>query len=364
MSATYDVVVIGGGPAGSATARRLAGLGRSVALLERSRFERPRIGETLAPVVQPLLRALGVWDGFVALAPLPSWGTRSIWDEPEPAEHSHMISGYGSGWHVDRRAFDRMLAHTAADAGADLRLGTAVSRCLHDDGGWQVSGASGHLLTARLLIDATGRSASVGRHLGARPLGFDHLVAIAACWRGVDVSDQQYLLIESAADGWWYTAPIPADGMVGMFMTDADLCRRRGLTRILPWQSHLLSTTATVARVGSGQPPGPQVHSAASRRTIRGNDPRPWLAVGDASLAVDPVSGSGVVRALRTAESAALTANQILDHPERAPQLLRAYESERNHECTSYLTERARYYGVVRQHATSFWLRRRRFASE
>jgi flavin-dependent dehydrogenase len=123
----YDAAVVGGGPAGSATARRLALQGRTVVLLERSRFDRPRVGETLGPVVQPLLRDLGVWDRFLRLGALPSWGTRSIWGAPEPATHSHLMSGYGCGWHVDRLRFDRMLADAAVAAGAVLHTGISVA---------------------------------------------------------------------------------------------------------------------------------------------------------------------------------------------------------------------------------------------
>jgi len=360
MPEIYDIVVAGGGPAGAATALRLAAAGRSVAVLERSLFDRPRVGETLAPAVQPLLRDLGVWERFAALRPLPSWGTRSIWDGPEPAEHSHLASGYTSGWHVDRRAVDEMLADAAATAGAQVWTGTSVAGCQHDGAAWVVVCADGRRLGGRVLVDATGRRAGLGRALGARRLAFDRLVAIAANWVGVDVTDKQYLLVESAAEGWWYTAPLPGNTIVGMLMTDADLCRSGGLAGTAQWHRRLRAAAMTAARV-NGAPPrtAPRVHPAASHRLSRLGDARPWIAVGDASLAVDPISGSGVLRALRTAEAAADTATRLLDRPRDTAALLARYESARDGECTAYLTERAHYYGLVRRHATPFWTRRR-----
>ena len=358
----YDVVVAGGGPAGAATAVRLAAAGRSVAVLERSCFDRPRMGETLAPAVAPLLRDLGVWDRFLSLDPLPSWGTRSQWDKPEPADHSHLASEHGSGWHVDRRAVDRLLADAATGAGAHLLTGTSVAACRHrhDGAGWDVLCSDGRRLGGRLLVDATGRRAFLGRSLGARRLVFDRLVAIAASWDGVDVESQHYLLVESAADGWWYTAPLPGDAMVGMLMTDADLCRRHGLAETARWHGRLRAAALTAARVG-GAPPrsAPRVFSAASQRLSRPDDRRPWIAVGDAALAVDPLSGSGMLRALRTAEAAADTAARLLDHPRDAAALLARHESARDGECTAYLTDRARYYDAVRRYRTPFWARRR-----
>jgi len=361
VPATYDVVVVGGGPAGAATALRLASTGRSVALLERSHFDRPRVGETLAPAVRPLLHDLGVWDRFCALRSLPSWGTRSIWDEPDPAEHSHLASGYASGWHVDRRAFDRMLADAAAEAGADVLLGIGLVDCRYDDAAWNVVCSGEHRLAARLVVDATGRSAVLGRSLGARRLAFDRLVGITAYWQGVNVTDEQYLLVESAADGWWYTAPLPGDAMVGMLMTDADLCRRDGLTGAEAWHNRLQATTATAERVGPRSPTSAlRVHPAASQRTIRQDDVRPWIAVGDAALSVDPVSGSGVPRALRTADAAAETLAGLLDRPGEAATLIARYESARDSECTTYLIDRARYYSAVRRYPTPFWNRRQK----
>ncbi|TDO58992.1 flavin-dependent dehydrogenase [Kribbella sp. VKM Ac-2571] len=359
MVTAYDVVVAGGGPAGAAAALRLAGSGCSVALLERSRFDRPRVGETLAPSIQPLLRDLGVWEQFVALGPLPSWGTRSIWSSTETAAHSHLETGYGSGWHVDRRLFDRMLCDAAAAAGTSVSLGTSLIGSRYD-GRWQLTCSNGRRLTARVLIDATGRSATIGRSLGARRLAFDRLVGITAQWSGVDVSAEQYLLIESVPDGWWYTAPLPGDVMVGMLMTDADISRHHNLTASAPWRNHLESTTATALRVDTATclPTTPRVYSAASHRLVRPGDTRPWLAVGDAALAVDPISGSGVPRALRTAEAAAATAAHLILHPvDTAP--ITTYESTRNTECTTYLSTRADYYAIALPHPTSFWTRRK-----
>ena len=357
----YDVVVAGAGPAGAATAHRLARTGRSVLVLERSRFARPRVGETLAPQVQPLLRELGVWERFGRTGPLPSWGTRSVWDVPEPTERSHVSSGYGSGWHVDRRAVDQMLADAADAAGAEVRTGTSVVGACATPSGWEVTGSDGGRWFGRVLVDATGRGAGVGRRLGAQRLAFDRLVAVAADWSGVDPAREGYLLVEAGLDGWWYTAPLPGGRMVGMLMTDADLCRREGLTDRARWRQRLHSSRVTAARIGAADVgASPRVHAAASHRLRRDGDARPWLAVGDAGLAVDPATGSGVLRALRSAATAAAVVGQLLDAQATTAATLARYEYERDRECTAYLLERARYYGCVRRFRTPFWSRRAR----
>ena len=114
------MAVVGAGPAGAATALRLARAGVRTQLIEASRFDQPRVGESLAPAVRPLLEQLGTWSAFMDLAPIPSYATRSVWGGPAPEEHSHLMTPFGCGWHVERVRFDAMLAQCAVTRGASV----------------------------------------------------------------------------------------------------------------------------------------------------------------------------------------------------------------------------------------------------
>jgi flavin-dependent dehydrogenase len=346
-----DIAIAGAGPGGAAIARQLAQSGCRVVLLERSRFDGPRVGESLAPAVQPLLTELGVWQEFVDLKSLPSYGTRSVWGGPLEAEHSHLQNPYLCGWHVDRTAFDRMLAESAVRAGAQLLLGTQVLRCVSGaNGGFVLSLSDGNDLHAGFVIDATGRGSALARKLGAKSLAFDRLVGVAAQFENVRAGKRCYTLVETTPDGWWYSAPVGSDRSVVMLMTDGDL---------LPLWSEALGraglTNASVA--GCELKWGPRVFSAVSRRLQRTDRcHKRWLAVGDAALAVDPISGSGVVHALQTAKAAAATVLSCLYGDESA---IASYEADRDQECTEYLFKRIGYYGLERRWPNSpFWQRR------
>jgi flavin-dependent dehydrogenase len=366
MSHSFDVAVIGAGPAGAATARRLAEAGCRVVLLERSSFDQPRVGESLAPAVQPLLVNMGVWDQFLALQPLPSYGTRSVWGEPRAAVTSHLLTPYLNGWHVDRLAFDRMLAVSAEQAGARLRM---AARVLQFDagprgGGELLVGSSDRSrlperLRVDFVVDASGRRAMLSRWVGARHAIFDRLVGVAAQFDDPDAASHCYTLVETTPDGWWYSAPMSRTRSVAMLMTDGDLARRGRMSTLPCWQIALRRAGLTAKRVESGTMCfGPAIFSAISQRLVReaGHPTRGWLAVGDAALAVDPISGSGVLRALRSAADAAGTALASLSGDADA---VDAYEKRVDDECRRYLAEWAAYYAAEpRWSCTEFWGRR------
>lgn len=363
----FDVAVVGAGPAGAATACRLAQHGLRVLLLERSDMQAQRIGESLAPAVQPALRSLGAWDRFMALGALPSWGTRSVWGGVQAQSHSHLQSPWGCGWHVDRAAFDRMLAQAAASAGAQLRLGTCLQRAHFDGSAWvldthDATDAAAPPLRARVLVDATGRRAQLARAFGAQRLLFDNLVGVAVRWSGIGPHEQGHLLVEATATGWWYSAPLPAGAMVAMLMTDADLCARQRLNRTPDWRHALTAAPESLRRLAAASCEStPQVHCAHSQRLHHdpARAPGPWLAVGDAALAVDPVSGSGVLRALNTAEAAAGAVQQMLAPGQPWPVPMADYEAGRDAECDAFLVERAQYYEAEERFASApFWQRR------
>jgi flavin-dependent dehydrogenase len=356
-----DVAVVGAGPAGAALARRLALDGRMVVLIEASRFEGTRIGESLAPDIQPELLSLGLQDRFLALQSLPSWGTCSVWGEPSAESHSHLTSPWCTGWHVDRAAFDQLLAESARDAGAEWIEACRVGTVRHDGTAWCVH-AEGTVWRSRWIVDATGRSARIARRIGARRMLFDSLVGIAAVCADAGSGKRHHLLVEAVADGWWYSAPLPGEATIAMLMTDGDLCARAGLHRSQGWRSALARSDFTRCRVDFAACGAPRVHLAQSHRLVRHKTPAPgpWLAVGDAALAVDPLSGSGVLRALRQAREAAMAIGEAIERPAHADELIASFDAARDSECTDYLVERAQLYAIEKRFGSPFWQRRSR----
>lgn len=371
----FDAAVIGAGPAGAATARWLALHGWSVALLERSRFESPRIGASLAPGVQELLGELGLGSEFLALGSRPSSGACALWGDTAVAPNASLQSRGGGSWHVDRRAFDQMLARAAEAAGVTLLKGVALQRSVRRDHAWDLQTTPGACpaqaaaphLRARVLVDATGRRAQVARSLGAQRLQWDRLVGVALQWVATEPSDHGHVTVEATPEGWWVSAPLPngargaSTRMVTMLMTDADLCAQMRLTAAGPWQACLGSAPLTRRRLRSARPIStPQVHCAHSQRLRRDEaaNAAPWLAVGDATLAVDPVLGSGVTRALRSARAAADAVSAMLMQPRTWRTAVAAFEAGCDNDSTAYLLERAHRYAAEPGFDTPFWERR------
>ena len=207
MKSSFDVLVAGGGPAGSAAAIEFSRRGLSVVLIEQDNYEGFRVGETLPPMIRQELVELGVWQRFLECNPLESYGILTSWESPTPRYQNFLDNPYGCGWHVDRVRFDAMLASSAAQAGAELMLAArATSWQQKADGQWRlevVQGAKTHDLICRVLIDATGRKAAVASRLGSQPRAADQLIGVVAF---IDCSQTgQWTLIEAVEDGWWYS---------------------------------------------------------------------------------------------------------------------------------------------------------------
>ena len=142
-----------------------------------------------------------------------------------------------------------------------------------------------------------------------------------------------------------------------MLMTDGDLCGRARLSARDHWRQLLIRAPKTLARIYGKELWGPRVFSSLSQRLRRNEFDAPWIAVGDAGLAVDPISGSGVVRALRSGRAGAETALSLLDCKTR--HATQDYEADCDSACSAYLRERALYYGAEeRWQKSPFWHRR------
>jgi flavin-dependent dehydrogenase len=356
LKQSFDVLVAGGGPAGSAAALDLARRGISVALIEQDRYEAPRVGETLPPFIRSQLVTLGIWERFLDSQPLESYGMRTAWDTAEPRQREFLTNPYGCGWHVDRARFDALLASAAVDAGAELITGRAGACGREsDDFSWlQVtSDKSSFTLTGRVLVDATGRKALVAGRLGAQADVADRLIGAVVF---TDASPgAQCTQLEAVETGWWYSAPLPQGRMVFAFMTDADLWREAD------WTDLLRNAPLTAERAKNGElPPPAEIVSAASmvRRPSAGPG---WVAVGDAAFAYDPLSGQGVSKSIDCGLRAAdCIARHLKEGSDRElSDGFAAYDAWVQKTYASYLSMRLRFYGSVRRWpASRFWMRR------
>jgi len=159
---SFDVAIVGGGPGGAATALSLRAHAPalSVVLIEASHYEAVRIGETLPPPVRSLLAHLGVWDAFQAQGHREVYGTTAAWGSAALLDNDFIYMPANTGWHIDRAAFDVMLASAAHRQGATLLLDTRVCDSKRAGNEWRLTLSTGQGLAARFLVDATGGAAA------------------------------------------------------------------------------------------------------------------------------------------------------------------------------------------------------------
>ncbi len=368
MSDPFDVVIIGGGPAGTSLAIALAHAARaewSVAVLERSGYEQVRIGETLPPAARVPLAQLGVWDRFLEQGHAASPGTASAWGRDELEENDFVFNPYGNGWHLDRRRFDAMLAAAATEAGVTLHRHARMTACDEGASGtWRVEYVCDERpchLQARFLVDATGRACLAARQQGARRMRSDRLTGVIGLFEAREEEEDQVYrtLVEATADGWWYSAWLPARQLIVAFMTDADLLPPEQSPLRAHWLRQLENTVHTRARTAGltvERPLRPLQWMAAASEVLECSGATRWLATGDAALSFDPLSSQGIFKALQSGLTAAETIDAVLRGQTSA---VLDWSLENRRRFDRYLRTRQEYYGLERRWPDSvFWRRR------
>jgi flavin-dependent dehydrogenase len=356
--AVHDAVVVGGGPAGLAAAIALRRLGLSVAVLEREPRERDRIGETVPADLRPTLDALGVWPAFRAQRHLPSRGSASAWGTARLRRTDAMCSPLGAGWHLDRRDFEAMLAAKAVGAGAEVRRAAAAVAIEPPVAGVRRVRANGApALQGRVVVDATGRSATVAQWLGARRVVHDRLVCAFAVFAAAEpAAAEGRTLVETAEDGWWYATPLPGGRALAALFSDAPTLRVRSCRDPAAWRDALARTSYVHDYLGRPEvPPAVRLAAVTPHRLDRsaGED---WIAIGDAASSLDPLASAGITLALRDGVQAA---DAIARHLAGDRTALGAHARTIQRRFARHLVERSPLYDLAhRWPASTFWRQR------
>jgi len=365
----FDVIVIGGGPAGSTAAGFLAQAGWRTLLLEKERFPRYHIGESLLSATLPILDALGATPAIEDAGFVRKPGGTFIWGrdvEPWSFFFREDPGGRPHAYHVLRSQFDEILLRHAAGLGVEVREGCRADSVRHDPH-VTVAAIGEHgrrtQAAARYVIDASGQHALLGRRDGLRELNpFFRNLAVFGYFAGAEPLGGPVagnILSAAFADGWFWFIPLhDATTSVGAVI-DAHRFAGAAAGDVAGLYHRLIAACAPVAhRLRDARLVSPvrliRDYSYSSRRFYGPG----YLLAGDAACFIDPVFSTGVHLACLSGYLAAQALTAIFGGAPAEPELER-YDQRYRAAFERYLTFLYFFYDHHADADSYFWRARK-----
>ena len=344
----HDVIVIGGGPAGSTTATLLAKQGFDVLLLERERFPRFQIGESLLPFNNDVFARLGILDQLEQGDFVPKYGAEFVTGDGSRGYtfrfDQNLKAPHDRAFQVTRAKFDELLMKTASEAGVAVRQETNVVGV--DLSSATVTTASGETIQARFIVDASGHSAFLGGKLGGRAQ-IERLKSVAtfAHYRNVPRPPGREggnIVVVVLRDAWFWMIPITQEIMSVGLVATRDHVKSCGLRpeellertiRETPYTAERMKDAERVCEVRTRKD-----FSYAMERIVGEN----FACVGDAAGFLDPIFSTGVYMAMKSAVIVADGIGSLLKNGDMRPLL--AYQRSFRKAIERYLRFVAQFY--------------------
>ena len=383
MNPNPQVLVLGGGPAGSAAARLLARWGHEVVLVERSTGAGTAaepgggvgggmggdraahsLAESLPPSTRKVLAATGLLGVVEAGGFQPNGGNTALWGGDGRRDD---FTGGATGFHILRSRFDALLRGAAAEAGAEIVRGVArLPERVADGEGWRVEvglgGGSRAEICTGWILDCTGRAGILARRhrvleTAAPTLAVIRRYVLEAGWANVDPA---HALVESFGRGWAWSVPTSPHERHVAVMLDPELHavmeNAPDLTAAFDAEiaatSLMRSVTTPAAPVGDAWAVTASMYTSSSFALDRA------LLVGDAASFVDPMSSYGVKKALASAWLAAVTVNTALSTRELAATALDFYSGRERAMYESLRGGLSRHVADTGADGDAFWQKR------
>jgi flavin-dependent dehydrogenase len=344
-SPEHDVLIIGGGPAGASTAAILAEYGHKVLVLEREKFPRYHIGESLIPFTYGPLERLGVIpkmksSGFTkkfSVSFVQPDGRKSV---PFYFHTRYDVNTIAQTWQVTRAEFDVMMLDNAREKGAEVREETTVTKLLKNDSGRiigvEIQDREGRRqsLFAKLVVDASGKEAFASNREGWR-VGDPYLNKVAV-WTYYKGSKREAGMDEGATTiafvpdkGWFWHIPLHDDRVSVGVVAEGKYLTRGGVRDPKEiFQREIGENKWIEEHLSAGICEGEYwLTSEYSRHSKFGASPG-LLLVGDAFAFLDPVFSSGVMLALKSGVMAGDAIHAALAAKDLSPERFADYASQ------------------------------------
>ena len=363
------MVVIGGGPAGSCAASMAATAGLSVVLLERDKFPRDHIGESLLPASMPILRELGV-EAEIAAAGFPvKYGATMVWgsgSDPWTWRFSETNQEYTSAYQVNRSEFDTILLNRARTLGVEVREETQVIEVIfQDDRATGVFCNNRHeaqfFIESRMVIDCSGQSSLISRARNLRQWddSFQNLAIYGYFQNAVSLPkpNENNIFIESFSEGWVWNIPLKDNiASVGIVLDSKKASLDLQSSDVETFFQRNLSYTKETSRMLQSAKPlkSPQIVKDWSYTSsqIAGLS---WVLAGDAACFIDPLFSSGVHMALMSGVLASAYAVTALSDPDMEIATAEVYEDMIRREYSLFRELAQLFYQTNRSVDSYFW---------
>jgi flavin-dependent dehydrogenase len=308
-----DVLIVGGGPAGSTIAALLAQRGEKVVLVDKDTHPRFHIGESLLPMNVPLLEELGV-KAEVDRIGMPKFGVEFVSPWHDKASRLDFAEAWDKSlsyaYEVRRSEFDHVLLKNAAARGACVIEGCRISQVeFPPEGGVAATGQDGEGQTrrfeAKFLVDASGRDTLVGGRLAIKQRNPRHATAAVfghfnGAWRRPGKAAGNISLFWFDHGWFWYIPLMDGTTSVGA-VCPPDYLKARGTDVTTFFNSLIAQCPPLKERLADATMTGPATATGNYSYRARNMTGPNYILVGDAYAFIDPVFSSGVLLAMKSA---------------------------------------------------------------
>jgi flavin-dependent dehydrogenase len=279
-----------------------------VALIDKLKEPKDRIGESLAPAAQRIFRELNLLqkldDETQGKLYRKNLGMQSYWGSDQVHIVDHLRNPDGLGLNLDRKAFEVYLREVTKERGVQCLWSSKLHSSEYVDQQWIVSvksDDSDFTIESNFVIDATGRQSHFARSQGIERVAYDKLIA---CWMSLsNVSENRMSTISASKNGWWYSAVVPNEKRVIAFQTDADIYDKSQFKSLDSFLELSKENPHITEILDSSDLSSLQFHGVTAANSTKLNQVAgtQWVAIGDAAISFDPLSSQGMFNAMACA---------------------------------------------------------------